>query len=116
MIRTGILTMLAGVVMIILPLDNDIPALAGLVIIGFGAAPVYPCVIHSTPSNFGRENSQALVGIQMASAYLGSTLIPPVFGIIAENFTIAMYPFYLALFAVLMLVMTELLNKAVDKK
>jgi fucose permease len=116
MIRTGIFTMLAGVAMIILPLDNDVPALAGLVIIGLGAAPVYPCVIHSTPSNFGRENSQALVGIQMASAYLGSTLIPPVFGVIAEHITIAMYPFYLALFAVLMLIMTELLNRAVSER
>ena len=80
-------------------------------VIGLGAAPVYPCIIHSTPANFGKENSQALVGIQMASAYCGSTFMPPLFGLIAQYVSVALYPFYLLLFAVLMLVMTEWLTR-----
>ena len=113
MIRVGILTMIGGVVLVFLPLKTDLPALVGLVVVGLGAAPVYPCIIHSTPFRFGTENSQALVGIQMASAYLGSTFMPPLFGLLAQHISIGLYPLYLGLFALLMLVMTELLNKTV---
>ncbi len=113
MIRVGIWTMLAGVVMIIMPLKTPVLALAGLVVIGLGAAPVYPCIIHSTPDNFGKENSQALVGLQIACAYCGSTFMPPVFGLIADHISVGYYPLYLGLFVLLMLVMSEQLNKAV---
>ena len=116
MIQIGGIIMLIGVVMIILPLKTNTIALAGLIVAGLGDAPIYPCIIHSTPTNFGKENSQALVGIQMASAYLGTTLMPPLFGIIAENISLSLYPFYLAVLAVLMLFMTQLMNKIVDKK
>ncbi len=111
MIRVGIIGMIIGVVMVIQPFETDIIALVGLVVIGLGAAPVYPCIIHSTPTNFGEENSQSLVGIQMASAYVGSTFMPPIFGLIAQYVSVALYPLYLAVFAVLMLFMTELMNK-----
>ena len=90
--------------------------LCGLVVIGVGCAPVYPSVIHATPSNFGRENSQAIVGIQMASAYVGTTLMPPLFGLIADNINIGFYPVFLLAIAVLMLAMTELLNKTMKDK
>ena len=113
MIRVGILTMIGGVVLVFLPLKTDLLALVGLVVVGLGAAPVYPCIIHSTPFRFGTENSQALVGIQMTSAYLGSTFMPPLFGLLAQHISIGLYPLYLGLFALLMLVMTELLNKTV---
>ena len=113
MIRAGIIVMMAGVAMLILPLKTNMPALCGLIVIGIGAAPVYPCIVHATPDNFGRENSQSLVGMQMASAYCGSTFMPPVFGLIAQYINIGLYPVYLAVFAVLMLVMTELLNRKV---
>lgn len=109
LIRTGILIMAAGVVLILLPVNTL--CLAGLVVLGLGAAPVYPCIIHSTPTSFGKENSQALVGIQMASAYCGSTFMPPLFGLLAQYVNIALYPYYLLMFAVLMLAMTELLNR-----
>lgn len=105
--RAGIIIGLFGILLIMLPLKTDIAALAGLIITGLGCAPIYPSIIHSTPSNFGRENSQAIVGIQMASAYVGSTLMPPLFGVIASNISISLYPFYLAVFSILMLVMTE---------
>ena len=102
--------------MIALPLKTSLPALVGLVVVGVGCAPVYPSVIHSTPENFGRENSQAIVGIQMASAYTGSTLMPPIFGLIANHINIELYPVYLAAIAVLMLVMTEGLNRNMKNK
>lgn len=112
MIRAGGWTMVAGIALILLPVQSDWPALIGLVITGFGCAPVYPCIIHSTPDNFGREYSQSMVGIQMASAYIGSTFMPPVFGVIAQYVHIGLYPVFLMLFAVLMLVMTEKLNRS----
>lgn len=113
MIRMGIIVMIIGIIMVALPVDIEAVALCGLVVIGLGAAPVYPCIIHSTPVNFGKENSQSLVGIQMASAYIGSTFMPPVFGLAAQYIDIGFYPLYLSIFAILMLVMTEMLNKEV---
>ena len=115
MIRVGAIGMLLGVVMILLPLQTDIVALCGLVVLGLGAAPVYPCIIHSTPVNFGKENSQSLVGIQMASAYCGSTFMPPVFGLIAQHIDVSLYPVYLGVFAVALLVLTESVNKKLAK-
>lgn len=111
MIRVGTIGMLVGIGMIILPLPVNGVALCGLVILGLGAAPVYPCIIHSTPVNFGKENSQSLVGIQMASAYCGSTFMPPVFGLIAQFVNVSLYPVFLGVFAVLLLVLTETVNK-----
>ncbi|MBR5312742.1 MAG: MFS transporter [Clostridia bacterium] len=115
LIRIGIAVMLAGMCMVMIP-TSDMFALVGLVVIGIGCAPVYPSIIHATPDNFGRENSQAIVGIQMASAYVGTTTIPPVFGLIANYIHIALYPYFMALFALLMLVMTERLNRICAKK
>ena len=77
----------------------------GLVVIGFGCAPIYPCVIHSTPAYFGEDKSQAIVGVQMACAYVGSLLMPPLFGIIAQYVTISLYPWYLLVLLVLMVAM-----------
>ncbi len=116
MIRVGIIVAIIGVVMVMLPIDSNIVTLVGLLVIGLGAAPIYPCIIHSTPINFGKENSQSLLGIQMASAYVGSTFMPPLFGIIAQYISIAAYPFYLFAFAILMLVMTEAMNKKIRLK
>lgn len=116
MIRIGAVTMLLGILFIGLPRNTSITALIGLMIAGLGAAPVYPSIIHSTPENFGKENSHAIIGIQMACAYVGSTFMPPVFGFLAENITIALYPIYLVCFVILMLVMSEILNKIITKK
>ena len=115
LIRLGIITIMAGIVLLGLPVGSNVPALLGLAVIGLGCAPVYPSMIHSTPSNFGRENSQEIIGIQMASAYIGSTFMPPLFGVIADRISIGAYPFYLMIFAVLMLWMSERLAGAVAK-
>lgn len=106
MIRLGQGLILAGIVILLLPITADAP-LAGLFIIGLGCAPVYPCVIHSTPARFGSDKSQAVIGIQMASAYAGTCLMPPVFGLIANNISIRLFPVFLAFFLVLMFLMHE---------
>ena len=111
MIRIGVGIMALGILLILTPLPFDLPALAGLVIIGLGCAPVYPSIIHATPANFGRENSQAIIGVQMASAYVGSTFMPPFFGLIAQHLSIKLYPVFLALLLAVLLVMTERLNR-----
>lgn len=112
-IRTGLCIICAGLVILVLPFKSSAVSAAGLIITGLGCAPVYPCIIHATPDNFGEGNSQAIIGIQMASAYLGSTLMPPVFGVIARRYSTAVFPYYLIIFAVLMFVMSEKLNREV---
>ena len=116
LIRIGILTMIGGVLLIALPVPYDAFTLAGLLIVGLGCAPVYPSVIHSTPANFGKENSQAIIGIQMASAYVATTFMPPLFGLIAAHIHIGLYPAFLLALAVLMLCMSEKLNRTVAKR
>ena len=111
MIRLGVGIMASGLILIALPVKGEIFSLIGLVVIGLGGAPVYPSIIHSTPTNFGKENSHAIVGIQMASAYTGSTLMPPVFGFLAQHVSISLYPLYIAFFVLLLFVMTERVNK-----
>jgi len=116
LIRIGIIIVMIGVVLVGIPTIGKEGALAGLIIIGLGCAPIYPSIIHATPMNFGPENSHAIIGIQMASAYLGTTLMPPLFGLIADKINIGLYPVYLFLFAVLMLAMSEILNRTISRK
>ncbi len=98
LICLGAAILLFGCITLLLPVPIDGLALAGLVIMGFGCAPVYPSIVHATPSNFGEKNSQAIIGIQMASAYLGSTFMPPVFGLIANHISIRLMPLYALFF------------------
>ncbi len=109
MIRLGIGIIACGIVLLLLPVNAL--SLAGLVAIGLGCAPIYPCIIHSTPARFGAENSLAFVGIQMASAYVGTTLMPPLFGLVARNLNISLLPAYLILFLSLMFYMHSKLTK-----
>ena len=95
MIRLGQLVMILGILVLLLPLPNHIALVAGFVIIGLGCAPIYPCVIHSTPHYFGADKSQAIVGMQMASAYIGSMLMPAIFGFIGQNMSMSLLPAYL---------------------
>lgn len=115
MIRIGLGIISLGLLAVILPLKSSGLTLAGLLLIGLGCAPIYPCIIHETPRNFGAENSQAIIGIQMASAYTGSTFMPPVFGFLADRLSIGFYPVYLILFLIMMVVMTEWLNRVVAR-
>ena len=93
------------------PMNSYFLAAAAFVVIGLGCAPIYPCIIHSTPNNFGAENSGAIIGIQMASAYVGTCAMPPLFGLIANHINVALLPVYLLLILILMAIMHELLTK-----
>lgn len=115
MIRLGTVVAILGVIGVFLPVETNIFALAGFVIIGLGCAPVYPSIIHSTPGNFGTKNSQAIIGIQMASAYVGSTFVPPLFGILANYISLKLMPFYLLFFFLLMIAMVELTYQKTTK-
>ena len=109
--RAGFVIMGLGILTLLIPLGKAI-AMAGLIILGMGCAPTYPCIIHATPIRFGREKSQAFIGVQMASAYLGTTLMPPIFGLIAGHISVGLYPVYMALILLLMVVMHERVVKA----
>ncbi len=110
MVRMGLGFIAIGIVPLILPLGEAV-TLVGLLLIGFGCAPIYPSIIHATPSHFGAENSQAIIGVQMASAYIGNCLMPPLFGVIANHTTIAILPYYLLAILILMGYMHETLQK-----
>jgi len=115
MIRSSVAIMITGTIMIMLPVEANLVSLAGLVVLGLGCATVYPSIIHATPENFGAENARAVIGVQMAGAYTGSTFMPPLLGLIAGFIGIGFYPFFIFGFALLLLLMTELLNRTVDK-
>lgn len=116
MIELGTGVLLCGVVLLFIPTDYIIVSQIGFIIIGLGCAPIYPCIIHSTPSNFGEENSGAIIGIQMASAYVGSTFIPPLFGLLGGILGYKIMPIYILAFFVLMIVMVEMTFKITGKK
>ncbi len=108
MVRLGQVTAALGILAMLLPLHEYV-TLAGLVFVGLGCAPIYPCVIHSTPDHFGADKSQAVIGVQMASAYVGTCLMPPLFGLIAAHISTALLPVYLLAILAVMVVMHEAL-------
>ena len=110
LIRLGQGIMILGVLAMILPLGAQ-GALTGLLLIGLGCAPIYPCVIHSTPAHFGEENSQAVIGVQMAAAYIGVCVMPPLFGLLARLVSISLLPAYIGAITALMIFMCERLNR-----
>ena len=105
-IRLGQGVLAVGVAALLVP-GPQLLALAGLVLVGVGCAPIYPSIIHATPDHFGADRSQAVIGIQMASAYVGNLVMPPLFGLLANNITPALFPFYLLVLLVLMVCMHE---------
>lgn len=113
LILIGAGIMLLGILCIALPIPINTLALAGFVVFGFGCAPIYPSIIHATPGNFGAENSQSIIGIQMPSAYVGSTFMPPVFGLLANYVSIRLLPLYLLAFTLLMVCMLERVHRLV---
>ena len=115
MIRLGEGIILLGILFLFLPFGEE-SALTGFILIGLGCAPIYPSIIHSTPDNFGADKSQAVIGVQMASAYVGTCLMPPFFGLIANNISVSLLPLYLLLFLALMAFMHEKLLKKCSQR
>ncbi len=115
MIRLGLFVIAVGIAAMLIPGSRWI-SIAGLILIGLGCAPVYPSLIHATPDRFGAEKSQAIIGIQMASAYVGTCLMPPLFGILSDITTVALLPLYLLLILTVMTVMFCILTKNPDSE
>ena len=109
MIRLGQTLIAVGIALLLLPGSAALPV--GLVVIGLGCAPIYPCIIHETPANFGKNLSMAMTGIQMAAAYVGVTMLSPFFGVLAQNITMQLYPWALLAMLVLMFILSEQLHK-----
>ena len=116
MIRLGQAIIALGLVLILLPAGNTV-LFVGLITVGLGCAPVYPCIIHETPVNFGRELSMSMTGLQMACAYVGSCLMPPLFGLLGQHISMGLYPWFMAVLLVLMFIMAESLHrKTADRR
>ena len=112
MVRLGQGIICAGIAAMLLPLGAAV-SLAGLILIGLGCAPIYPCILHATPAHFGAARSQAVIGVQMASAYVGICLMPTLFGVLAAHISVALLPVWLLGTLVLMFAMHErLLRRA----
>ncbi|NLU24960.1 MAG: MFS transporter [Clostridiales bacterium] len=107
MVRLGEGITMAGILTLLLPFGAA--PRVGLFLIGLGCAPIYPCIIHATPRYFGADRSQAIIGVQMACAYAGTCLMPPVFGLIAQHITVALLPIYLLALVAVMAVTHEVL-------
>ena len=101
LIRIGIIVEMIGIVLVLIPISHYLPAAIGFAVIGTGMGPVYPAIQHMAPTNFGKRNSAAVIGLQMASAYVGSTFMPMVFGNLQQHIGIGIMPVYLLIFAVL---------------
>ncbi len=114
LIRMGAVIATVGAALLFVPL-HSVFALVGFIIIGLGCAPIYPCIIHMTPDVFGADKSQAMIGVQMAFAYIGFLIMPPLFGVIAENISISLLPAYQLIFLVLIIVMHEIVLKKAKK-
>lgn len=110
MVRIGQGIVILGCLLIMLPLPTFVSIL-GILIIGVGCAPIYPSLLHETPENFGPEKSQAIMGVQMACAYIGTTLVPPLFGLLSDFISLKLYPYFIFVIIVLQIVMVEVINR-----
>ena len=115
LINLGFVLVALGILPILLPLGSA-ALVTGLVTVGLGCAPIYPSIIHETPLNFGRNLSMALTGVQMAAAYVGNVVFPPLFGLLAQYISISLYPWYLLAALALMAVMSAALHRKTAAK
>lgn len=116
LIRAGQLVALSGAILLLLPFLSSTFSLVGLILIGLGCAPIYPSILHETPNRFGQTNSQRIMGLQMASAYTGSTLLPPLTGFIAGKIGLIVYPVVLLIYIAGMLISSEWINNVLEEK
>ena len=116
MIRLGTAILTCGLLTMLLPFASETVALLAFLLLGFGCAPIYPCIIHATPDNFGAENSGAIIGIQMAAAYIGSTFMPPLFGLLGSSISYSILPLFLLFFFLIMIIMVECTFRIAEKR
>ena len=116
LIRAGIALEMLGILLVFIPSQNYRIAAAGFILIGTGMGPVYPAIQHMAPANFGKRYSAAVIGLQMAFAYTGSTLMPMIFGQIQQRVGIGIMPVYLTLFAFLNIGLLEIAYRQIREK
>jgi len=116
MVRLGQVIIMAGIIMIIIPASTYYVTLAGLILVGLGCAPIFPSMIHAVPARFGKKNSQAIIGLQMAFSYFGSLVMPPLYGVLTSSLTNSIYPYYLLICLILLIVVHQLLMMKTDDK
>lgn len=114
MIRIGLSLVLIGCILLFIPFVYS--SYIGLLLIGLGCAPIYPSIIHLTPILFGEEKSQAIIGVEMAFAYTGVLIMPPLFGIIANNISVSLFPLYLFIILIVIILMFEVIIKKLNMK
>jgi fucose permease len=114
LIRLGLIVLSVGVILLLLPLPNFF-LLCGFVLAGLGCAPIYPCMLHETPARYGKENAQRLMGVQMAVAYCSFTFLPPIFGYISEFTTMAIYPYVILAYTIIIIISSERVNKIMKR-
>jgi len=112
MVRMGQIIIACGIITIFLPIGNT-ALFCGLFMIGLGCAPIYPSLLHETPKNFGEEHSQQIMGIQMGSAYVGTTIMPPIFGWLASYLNFGIFPFFIGIILIVMIIAVEVINRRV---
>lgn len=110
LIGAGLCTVLLGAVIMMLPLPS-FAALIGLAFVGFGCAPVFPGMISETPKRFGKSLSQAVIGVEMTSAYTGVLILPVIFGFLAARISMALIPYFIVILVTVMLISTTRLNR-----
>jgi fucose permease len=115
MIRLGQLIIGVGIIVLVLPFGNS-TLLPGLFLIGLGCAPIFPSLLHQTPKNFGEEYSQAIIGLQMGSAYIGTSIMPPIFGWLASHISFNIFPVFLGIVLFIKIFMVETLKKKKEKR
>ncbi len=116
LIRTGLIVEVLGILLVLIPGSQYYTAAIGFLMIGTGMGPIYPSIQHMAPANFGRKYSAPVIGLQMASAYIGSTFMPTVFGFIQQNVGIGIMPAYLLLFAALNFIFLEWAYRSIAKR
>lgn len=116
LIKSGLLIEAIGLILIIIPTSRYFLAMIGFLLVGTGMGPIYPAIQHMVPINFGKKHAAAVIGLQMASAYIGSTFMPTVFGFIQQAIGIWIMPYYLGLFALLNFVFLELAYRQINKR
>ncbi|MFA9381676.1 MAG: sugar MFS transporter, partial [Acetanaerobacterium sp.] len=115
LIRMGEFIILVGTALLLLPLPVLVSA-AGFVLVGLGCAPIFPCMLHETPARFGKKNARVIMSFQFAFAYVGCSVLPPVFGVIAEYTSFLTLPCFLAAYTLFMLLCTERVNRIMKHK
>jgi len=114
LIRAGQVSILLGILLLFLP--GNLFSLIGLLLVGLGCAPIYPSMLHETPQRFGEENSSRLMGIQMASAYVGLTVMPPLVGLLANRWSLVIFPYSLLILLILMVLGSERVNQIIARR